>query len=259
MYRGLYSAALGMNSQWTNLEVVANNMANISSPGYKKDEAVFSSLPELSISRLYDNIIKSPAGYKDTAPLVGGLGTGVGIDDIVTIHSDGPIQPTENPFDLAIHGNGFFCVSTPAGERYTRDGRFTMDCEGYLATISGNRVLSDLNLPIEISEGDFVVDENGMVFVNREELEKLKVVSFDEREDLIKQGAGLFKKRDAVNPKVAEGALIKQGYLELSNVNAIYEMVKMIEVQRLYEANQKVVLAYDDVMRRGIDDVGRIA
>ena len=248
-----------MNSQWANLEVVANNMANISSTGYKKDEAVFSSLPSLSISRLYDNIIKSPAGYKDTAPFVGGLGTGVGIDDIITIHSDGPIQLTDSPFDLAIQGQGFFCISTPAGERYTRDGRFTRDAEGYLSTISGNRVLSDLNLPIEISEGDFVVNEEGMVFVNREEIERLKVVSFDEKEDLIKQGAGLFKKREVVNPKVAEGALIKQGYLELSNVNAISEMVKMIEIQRLYEANQKVVLAYDDLMRRGIDDVGRIA
>ncbi|MBU2461443.1 flagellar basal-body rod protein FlgF [bacterium] len=259
MYRGLYAAALGMNSQWTNLEVVANNMANISSPGYKKDEAVFSSTPKLSISRLYDNIIKSPAGYKDTAPFVGGLGTGVGIDDIVTIHSDGPIQPTENPFDLAIQGNGFFCIWTPAGERYTRDGRFTKDQEGYLSTISGNRVLSDLNLPIEISEGDFVVDENGVVFVDREEIEKLKIVAFEKKEDLIKTGGGLFKNKGAVNPKVAEGGLIKQGYLELSNVNAISEMVKMIEVQRLYEANQRVVLAYDDVMRRGIDDVGRIA
>jgi flagellar basal-body rod protein FlgG len=259
MYRGLYSAALGMNSQWANLEVVANNMANISSPGYKKDEAVFSSLPPLSISRLYDNVIKSPVGYRDTTPFVGEIGTGVGIDDIVTIHSDGPIQLTDSPFDLAIQGQGFFCLSTPAGERYTRDGRFTRDAEGYLVTISGNRVLSDLNLPIEIPEGDFVVDEDGMVFVNKEEIERLKVVSFDEREDLIKIGAGLFKKRDVVNPRAAEGALIKQGYLELSNVNAIWEMVKMIEVQRLYEANQKVVLAYDDVIRRGIDDVGRIA
>lgn len=256
MEKGLYAAATGMNSLWLNIETIANNLANIGTSGYKRDEVVFSSFEAFKINRLYDEIEKTPIGTNDPAPFIGSLSNGVGISDVATIHTKGTIKYTENPFDVAIQGDGFFAVSTEDGEMYTRNGAFTRDREGFLTTLSGNRVLSDLNKPIQLDSPDFIITEDGAIMVGQEVIGRLKIVDFENKDGLFKIGNTLFKTDQM--PKNAASS-IKQGYLEMSNVEPTMEMVRMIEVQRLYEANQKVILTYDELISRSINDFGRIA
>lgn len=255
MERGLYIAAMGMNSLWGNIETIANNLANVGTSGYKRDEMVFSTFDTFKIHRLYDEIIETPIGTDDPAPFVGLLSKGVAISDIATIHTKGPIKYTENPFDLAIDGEGFFAVLTKDGERYTRNGAFTRDSDGFLVDFGGNRVLSTLNKPIQLNGTAFIVLEDGTIMVGNEEIAKLKIVTFENKASLTKIGNSLFKGERPI----PSTSLVKQGYLEMSNVEPTLEMVRMIEVQRLYEANQKVILTYDELISRSINDLGRIA
>ncbi len=256
MERGLYTAGMGMNSLWANIETIANNLANVSTSGYKRDEMVFSSIGSFKINRLYDEIVKTPVGTSDPVPSVGLLSKAVGISDIATIHTKGSIKYTENPYDFCLDGDGFFAVSTPQGEMYTRNGAFILDNEGFLTTISGNKILSDQNSPIQIQSPDFTVMEEGTIMSGNEEIGKLKIVDFENKDRLDKIGNTLFKTSE--RPKNAF-TQVKQGYLETSNVEPVLEMVRMIEIQRLYEANQKVVLTYDELLSKSINDLGRIA
>lgn len=252
----MYIAAMGMNSLWANIETIANNLANVETTGYKRDEMLFSSFDEFKISRLYDEIIETPIGYDDPRPFVGLLSKGVSISDVATIYTQGSMKYTQAPFDLAIQGDGFFAVLTPDGERYTRNGAFTQDGEGFLTTLQGYRVLSILDKPIQLFSPDFVVLSDGTIMVGDEEIAKLKIVDFDNKDALNKIGETLFK-ADAM-PKVSLSS-VKQGYLEMSNVKPTLEMVRMIEVQRLYEASQRLILTYDELIARSINDLGRLA
>jgi len=256
MEKGLYTSAMGMNSLWGNIETIANNLANVDTTGYKRDEMVFSSFGSFKVNRLYDEIVKTPIGTSDTRPYIGSLEKGVSISDIATIHTQGPLKQTENPFDLAIQGDGFFCVETKDGEMFTRNGAFTLDNNGFLTTLSGNRVLSSQNSPIKIENPDFIVTEDGAIMVENEEIARLKVVDFENKNLLNKVGDTLFKTNET--PKIAQFE-VKQGYLEESNTEPVLEMVRMIEVQRLYEANQRVALTYDELFSRSINDLGRVA
>ncbi|MEW6006637.1 MAG: flagellar basal-body rod protein FlgF [bacterium] len=256
MERGIYFSAMGMNSLWGNIETIANNLANVETSGYKRDEMVFEEFGSFKINRLYDEIIETPIGTSDPAPYVGELPKGVGIADIATIHTQGAIKETENPLDLAINGDGFFAVKTPNGEMYTRNGAFTLDKDGFLATLSGNRVLSILNTPIQIQDANFTVTSDGTIMVGSEEIAKLKLVDFENKNNLNKIGDTLFKTDQMPQNAFSE---VKQGFLEASNCEPVLEMVRMIEVQRLYEANQKVALTYDELLSRSINDLGRLA
>ncbi|HAW49461.1 TPA: flagellar basal-body rod protein FlgF [bacterium] len=256
MERGLYTAGMGMNSMWANLGTIANNLANVDTPGYKKDEMVFSTLGKFEISRLYDNFIETPIGASDPRPYVGPLEKGVCISDVATIHTPGPFIHTENPFDLCINGDGYFVLEIENGERYTRNGSFRLNEEGFLVSLSGHKVLSTQNTPIKITSPDFTITEDGKVFVGQEEIAVLKIVDFENKGNLKKVGKTLFATDDTPRSSSAQ---IKQGFLEKSNVEPVYEMVRMIEVQRLYEANQRVALSYDETLSKAINDLGRVA
>lgn len=256
MERGLYIAGMGMNSLWGNIETIANNLANVDTSGYKRDEMVFSSFDEFKINRLYDEIVETPIGTDDPRPFVGLLSKGVAISDVATIHTMGPIKHTENPFDFAIFGDGFFSILTGDGERYTRNGAFTLDNDGFLVTLGGYKVLSTINKPIQLTNPDFIVTEDGTIISGNEEIGRLKIVDFENKNNLNKIGSTLFKTDE--EPKISTSS-VKQGYLEMSNVEPTWEMVRMIETQRLYEANQRVVLTYDELISRSINDLGRIA
>jgi len=266
MLRGLYTGAMSMLAQWTNLDVVANNLANVNTSGYKKDETIFMSFPKMLIHRLYDNYIITSEGLRDKRPEVGALGTGVGVNEIATLHSQGPIQKTDNKFDLAISGKGFFTIEGPNKEIfYTRNGTFTIDAQGYLVTKDGYKVLG-LNGYIQVPKGDFHVQENGKVIISPtqdwkspQEIDSLKIVDFTDKRGLNKRGDTLFEAtKYAGEPQVIAQPKILQGYLEKSNVNPIEEMVKMIEIQRIYEISQRTVSSFDDTLRTAVVEVGRV-
>ncbi|MDD4801783.1 MAG: flagellar basal-body rod protein FlgF [Syntrophomonas sp.] len=257
MIKGLYTAGSGMMLQMARQDVVANNLANVNTSGYKKDGTVCQAFPEMLISRLCDTKLNA-LGEETILPpvIIGSLSTGSIVTDIVTDHSHGSVKLTENYTDLAISSDGYFVIETPEGERFTRNGTFIINDAGILVNDQGYPVMDDTDSPIELA-GEFSVDKDGNILVDNQVLARLKIVNFADIRFLQKQGDSYMDPRgqvytEAVNPGVL------QGYLESSNVNAIQEMVTLINVVRAYEACQKVVQAEDETMGVAIDSVGSV-
>ncbi|OJF77767.1 MAG: flagellar basal-body rod protein FlgF [Treponema sp. CETP13] len=253
MIRGWYIGASGMNAQQNRLDAISNNLANSDTTGYKKDVAISKSFSELLIRRMNsDGVTKNSFGSQDAAPIVGKLGLGVETNELYTNLEQGSFKDTSSNTDMALSDEGFFTVTTPEGERYTRNGNFTIGKEGFLETKDGYPVMGEKG-KISIEDSAFTVNEDGILFDSEmNEIDRLKIVQFDNSRYLNKQGTSLFKSTDISGEAyISEGknrASVMQGYLETSNVNVVNEMVNMIEVNRAYEANQKTIQAEDTMM-----------
>ncbi|NNM54212.1 MAG: flagellar basal-body rod protein FlgF [Spirochaetales bacterium] len=278
MERGLFISASGMIAQQWRMDAVANNLANVDLNGYKRDDAIQKAFPSLLIRRTDDDgVYKFPFGSADTSPIVGKLGMGVEQNEFYTVFTQGPLKQTSNPFDLALENKGFFVVKTPQGERYTRNGAFVLGKEGYLETHDGYPVMGEHG-PIRVKENNFTIDPEGRVWVNSDYqgnphrlvamdenewkntklLDSLKIVNFPRTRYLAKQGESLWKTTEysgkAENIPLKERPAVRQGFVEGSNVNPVQEMVKMIEVNRAYETNSKMIQTTDNLMGRLIND-----
>ncbi|AIS51377.1 flagellar hook-basal body complex protein FlhO [Thermoanaerobacter kivui] len=251
MLRGLYTASSGMITQTKIMDVLANNLANVNTVGYKKDVVVTSSFPNFEVTRYGgDNI---PPNGK-----IGRMDYGVLIDTFYTNFEEGVLYQTKGKLDFAIDGNGFFVVDTPNGQRYTRDGCFTLSRDGYLVTQEGYIVEGE-NGPIQLSQGDISVDETGNIINNDQLVDRLRIVDFSNYDGLRKEGNNLFFIDNSANVQVIPATgKIKQGFLEQSNVNSVKEMVNMISVMRNYESNQKVVIAFDETLGKAVNEVGKV-
>jgi flagellar basal-body rod protein FlgG len=274
-----------MTAQQWRLDAISNNLANVDVDGYKRDVAVHKAFPELLMRRLNDDgVYRHPFGSADEAPIIGKIGTGVELNELFTTFEQGSMKETENDFDIALDGKGFMSVATPYGERYTRNGSFQLGREGYLETKEGFPVLGE-NGPLRVKANNFMVDKEGRVWVNAEYadgdptrlvskennawgktvlLDTLKIVEFDPERTryLQKQGSSLYKATDTSGEAHAIDAgkrpKVVQGFVEASNVNVVTEMVQMIEVNRAYEANQKVVQAEDAMLGKLINETVRV-
>ncbi|OHD66292.1 MAG: flagellar basal-body rod protein FlgF [Spirochaetes bacterium RBG_13_51_14] len=276
MLRGIYTGASGMIAQQARMDVVANNLANVDKTGFKKDLAVFKAFPDMLIRRVSDNGLGvTPAGSYDTMPYVGKLGTGVEVNEVYTDFDQGSLQRTENNFDLALEGRGFLTVQTERGERYTRNGAFTINQDNILMTHTGYPVVGENGL-IRVQQNNFIVNERGEIMINAAfdptdmvsmanndwsqpvVLDRLKLADFEKIRELKKEGDSLWRETEFSGPPLPpENLKVIQGFLEKSNVNMIREMVDMIEVQRSYEANQKAVQTHDTELGRLINEVAR--
>lgn len=278
MIRGLYTGASGMIAQEARMDTVANNLANVDKTAYKKDSAIFKAFPDMLIRRINESGLGiTPAGSYDTMPYVGKLGTGVEVNEVFTNFEQGSLQRTENNFDLALEGRGFFTVQTERGENYTRDGSFTINQDGVLVTHNGNPVLGENGI-IVVQKHNFIVNERGEVLINSEiprdprnmvsinsntwedavVLDKLKIVDFEYPREIKKVGDSMYRETLYSGPPLPpDNVKVIQGFLEKSNVNIIREMVDMIEVQRSYEANQKTVTTHDQALGKLINEVAR--
>jgi flagellar basal-body rod protein FlgG len=278
MIRGIYTGASGMIVQQARLDTISNNLANVDKTGYKRDLTIFKTFPEMLIRRVNESGLGIvPSGSYDAMPIVGKLGTGAEVNEVYTQFEQGSLQRTENNFDMALEGKGFFTVLTERGERYSRDGAFTVNQEGILVTKNGNPVLGE-NGQIRVQPNNFVVNERGEIVVNNaisrdpkdmvnkynnnwEEpvvIDKLKVVDFQNVREIKKEGDSLYRDTEFSGPALpAQEYKIVQGFLEKSNVNAIREMVDLIEVQRSYEANQKTVHTHDQTLGKLINEMNR--
>jgi flagellar basal-body rod protein FlgG len=290
MIRGLYIGASGMKAEQNRMDVVANNLANVDLTGFKRDVVSFKAFPELLIRRFDDDgVRKLPMGSTDIAPIVGRLGTGVETNEVFTEFSQGSFKETENAFDFALEGKGFFAVLTPMGERYTRNGSFTLGPESLLVTKEGFPVLGESGEFINIKANNFVVDQDGRIFINRRfqddaerlvsqaenewedtiQLDRLKIVDFPRGvagaqgdRFLKKQGSSLWVDTEDSGPAVINSGdrrpKVRQGFIESANVNPVTEMVQMIEVNRAYEANQKSIQTHDSLLGRLVNELMRV-
>ncbi len=287
MVRGLFTGASGMLAQQHRMDAISNNLANADTTGYKRDVSVHKAFPELLLRRTSDDGVvqfpyrNEPVGSIDKAPVVGRLGTGVEQNEVFTIFEQGAVQETSNSFDLALEGDGFFVVDTPYGERYTRNGSFTIGPESLLVTQQGYPVLGEDGNPIEVQQNNFAVDDQGRVFANEEflndperlvqmrengwdetvQIGTLRLVGVDEPRYLRKEGGNLWnttrESGAAVDRLDADRPAVLQGFLETANVNPVTEMTQMIEVNRAYEPNQKAIQTQDQSTARLIAEVLR--
>lgn len=254
MIKGLYTSALGMTTQMNKMDVVANNIANIDTTGFKKDKVVTRAFTEELIKRLGDQ-----SDIRRTVP-VGGMSKGLFIDDVYTDFSSGSLRNTGAPLDLAISGEGFFVIMAENAngvleENYSRDGAFTLDANRVLVTKLGQRVMG-LNGEITIPDGDIVVDSNGEIYSNDEYVDTLRMTSFSDLHSLRKFKDSLYSTTAQSQPIPFTG-IIEQGYVENSNAGSVNEMLDMIATSRLYEANQRMILAHDTILQRVANDIGR--
>lgn len=249
MLRSLYISGTSMLTQQKRMDVVTNNIANIQTTGYKRDNPVMRSFSDMLISKIND------PGDQSTGE-IGSLNTGVYVDQIATSFENGSLEQTGKESDLAIQGNGFFAVETAGGERYTRDGSFLVSSDGYLITGSGNYVLGE-NGRIKVGSDPFTVDSTGTVAVDGKSVGALKVVTFSDLNSLQKTGDNLYVSKSGQAAK-AEDFTVMQGYLEASNVNIAEEVVELMTTYRSYETNQRVIQMIDESLGKSVNEVGRV-
>ena len=255
MIKGLYTSALGMTTMMRQMDVIADNLANVNTTGFKKDRVATRAFTEELLVRLGDS---GDAPF--TSVPMGRISQGVFIDDIYTDHTGGGLRKTAAPLDLAISGRGFFCVA-PADnesldtEMYTRDGAFTLSSDGLLLTKEGNPVLG-LNGMIRIPPGNITVSNDGSIFSNDEFIDRLRMIDFADTHELRKGENNLFRATVRAEQVDFTGR-ITSGYLEASNVNSVRELTNMISTQRAFEANQRMITAHDTILNRVSNDLGR--
>ena len=270
MWRGLYTAATGMITETKRTDTIANNLANANTTGYKRDDAVTSDFEPMLLRRINDKSgsqdVTSFRGFSlgTKAPVVGELGLGAQVSDIVTDYSQGSMQSTGNPLDFAIQGDGYFRIATARGERYTRDGNFYRDARSHLVTVNGEDVLDDAGRAIIIPEenADFSVSSSGNITAGGIAVARLGLVSFQGGNDvMIKEGNSQYRvavTNPPQRPQTAVGSIL-QGALERSNTEIVSEMVNMIANYRSYEASSKAVVTQDILLDKAVTEVGRIS
>ncbi|MBX9682615.1 MAG: flagellar basal-body rod protein FlgG [Hyphomicrobium sp.] len=260
--RALSIAATGMSAQQTNVEVIANNVANINTTGFKRARAEFTDL-------LYqtERAAGTPTrGGEEQVPESLAVGLGVRPAAIRNLHMQGTLARTANKFDLALNGRGWFQVAGDSGETlYTRAGAFNKSATGQLVTVDGNVVIPEIAIPDNAS--DVVINNAGQVLVrvdtnpNLQVVGQLTLANFANEAGLDPLGGNLYRETTASGapitgvPGEAGFANIQQGYLENSNVDPVKEITELIAAQRAYEMNSKVIQAADDmygVIAKGI-------
>lgn len=244
MNSGLYTAYSGLLARHDTLTVVANNLANVDTPGFKADRPFY---------RLYNDAMRRARG----TPLEHAINNGVTLEGPATDFSSGALTHTGNELDFALE-RGFFAVQTPNGVRYTRGGGFTVDAERRLVTRSGFPVLGQ-NGPITLPPGSVHADAEGSISVNGAPVDKLRVVNFQNLGGLHKEGHSLFVQASSGEPELAvTEPSLRQGYLEKANSDPIRTATEMIEVLRQFQSLEKSVeVLMNDVNARVIEQVGR--
>jgi flagellar basal-body rod protein FlgG len=227
-------------------DVIANNLANVTTTGFKRDETT---------SETFGNLLVSNMGVPGT-PVVGPLNLGTELGGIVTIDRQGALRATNNSLDIALAGEGWMTVEAQGGRRYTRDGQLQVDQNGRLLAGDGSALVGVNGKPITVDPSAEAVSiaQDGTVTQGGTERGQIRIVALDPA-SLRKEGSNLV----AGTETGAGSATVRQGYLEASNVNTVTEMVELIEVMRAFEANQKAALAQSDTLQEAVTKVGAVA
>ena len=248
MIRGLYTAASGMVSQLINQDIVANNIANVNTVGFKRTGASFQNFASLMLDKKLGN----------QSQQVGELAIQNKLYQSSFDWSPGSVQQTGNTLDVALQGDGFFHVKGEDGQDYyTRNGAFRLSADGTLVTQDGKTVQSDggpLQLPPEAQT--IQIDKNGQLSVNSQPVGRIKLVTFGNLQALQAAGSNLYTTQQPEQP--AEKATLIQGALERTNVNVVSELLHNMSGLRAYETLQKTFQAHSDLLKKAVTEVGRI-
>ena len=217
-------------------DMISNNLANINTTGFKRDDVVF-------------DIMET--GYNEDIPL-----------DQYTDFNQGDLKSTGNLLDFGISGDGFFTVEAQEGQLFTRNGHFSISEEGIIEDSFGNKVLGTSG-PVEVLgengvPGEIRITEKGEVMVDGDIINKLLITNFEDKHELEKVGNNLFKPNEGITGEAIETNGIVQGFLETANINPVSEMVNLIDMHRQFEATQKVMRTFDEITDDAINDVGNV-
>ncbi|MED4988923.1 flagellar hook-basal body protein [Parageobacillus toebii] len=277
MLRGFYTAASGMMAQQRRIEMWTNNIANANTPGYKSDQAALRAFPELLLSRLDKATVptKTPRSFP-LQPTIGSINTGVYMQELIPNFRQGDIKETGQPTDIALingtlpvdaetgkEGTLFFVVQNENGDiRYTRNGNFTLNPQGFLTTNDGWYVLDENGRRIQLPSTNFAVNADGTIVANNTRIARINIAFAANPNTLVKEGNGLFRSENGVLPSALGNPNItytlKQGFLERANVDLNRAMTEMLSAYRAFEANQKIVQAYDRSMDKAVNEIGRL-
>ena len=239
MPNGIYSAMTGALAQEEHMDIIANNLANGSTNGFKSVQATFKELLD-----------EEREGTKNLTQ------RHVMLDGTYTDFSQGPMRHTHNPMDVAIQGEGFFVVDTAEGPRYTRNGSFVLNDQRQLTTVSGELV-QGTGGAIEVPEGAVInINQSGAVTSGQLEIGKIRVVKFENPQGLNRVGHNLYA-AEGIDPQDVESPSVLTGALERSNVNMIREMTSLIKVSRFYESFNKAIQTYRTVDGSTARELGR--
>ncbi len=240
MIRGLYVAAEGMAARQKAQDVLAMNLANVNTTGFKADRPVFETALQRTLYRV--------EGTRSTP--IGTLSAGTLLTTTYTDLQPGPMMRTGNPLDVAIEGEGYFAVQTPAGIRYTRNGAFSLDAQGTLVTREGFPVLGTQGVIRIPRQATLEIGEDGSLRIDGKVVDRLQIVQGTMRKDT--NGWLVGNATPVATPRLVTGML------EGANVNIVREMVEMIEYLRAYETHQKAIHAQDETLGRAINEMARI-
>lgn len=266
MVKGLYTAYTGMIEEMRRMDVMTNNLANADTVGFKKEGTVNQSFEAQLAIKIKDTSEVMPAN------VIGDVHLGVKVGETYRDYTQGSFYVTDNPYDVALDGTGFFAIEfrSKAGEtsvKYTRDGAFTVDRNGYLMTKDGDYVLNAngarnaaggaANYVRVDPNRDVRIEADGRIYQNDVPVAEIGIVDFADYNYLEKYGENLYDLR-AGGQAAASNARVEQGCLEMSNVNIVSEMVNMITITRAYEANQKVLTTIDGTLDKAVNTIGQV-
>ena len=259
MLRGLYTAYTGMLNEQYRMDIMSNNLANADTVGFKKEGSTSQAYSEVMAVK-----IKDTTEDPNTPKRLGNMSLGVKIGETYTDFSQGSLRDTGNTYDLALSGDGFFNIefTNKAGEtstKYTRAGNFTLTKEGYLTTKDGDYVLGENGrIQLSTTAGNTVIMEDGSIYQDDVLVTKLKITEFEDTNYLTHYGESMWDAKEGAVANDATDFRIHQGYVEMSNISVVTEMVNMISIQRQYEANQKLITTYDESLDKSVNQIGRV-
>ena len=259
MLRGLYTAYTGMLNEQYRMDIMSNNLANADTVGFKKEGSTSQAYSEVMAVK-----IKDTTEDPNTPKRLGNMSLGVKIGETYTDFSQGSLRDTGNTYDLALSGDGFFNIefTNKAGEtstKYTRAGNFTLTKEGYLTTKDGDYVLGENGrIQLSTTAGNTVIMEDGSIYQDDVLVTKLKITEFEDTNYLTHFGESMWDAKEGAVANDATDFRVHQGYVEMSNISVVTEMVNMIIIQRQYEANQKLITTYDESLDKSVNQIGRV-
>ncbi len=257
MEKGLYVSVSGSMAQERAMDVIANNLANVNTPGFKSDNLLFEAYLQESSNPKADLPTTQEIDQGHFSKRIHDSTYMIASKSYVDF-SQGNLKPTGNMYDLSLNGDGFFSVMTPEGERLTRGGTLAVGAGGELTNTAGNPFLDISGNKITVGRDNFTVNEEGSIFSKTDNrfLGKLRIIDIADKSVLAKRGENLFESL-APEQTVESKATVSQGHIESSNVNPMTEITRMITAVRTYEAFQKSIQSHDEMDSRLINNVGR--
>lgn len=259
MVKGLYTAYTGMINEQNRMDIMTNNLANASTVGFKKEGATSQSFDDILTVKLKDSSIGI-----DNAQKIGTRNPGVKIGENYTDYSQGSFRITNNTYDLALSGEGFFAIeftnkANETSTKYTRAGQFTLNKDGYLVTQDGDYVLDTQNRRIRLNTLiDSKIDDNGVIYQNDQSVAQIQIADFTNYDYLKKYGETYYEPLEGAEKIAATDAKVTSGCLEMANVQIVSEMVNLISITRAYESNQKIIQTYDNTLEIAANQLGKV-